>query len=82
MQSSKQSHFFRFIANDLYASFPSLVHVICPARLIRLGLITQVVFFQTHKSCNFSLCKFYHPSVTSPLLGPDNFLTKTFLDTL
>jgi hypothetical protein len=59
----------------------SIMRATCPAHLILLDLITQMKPYWEYKSWSFSLCNFLQPPGTSPLLGPNVFLSTLFYDT-
>jgi len=67
---------------NLYAHLLSLIQATCPAHLILLYLITQVVFGVQYKSLNSSLRSFLHSPVTSSLLGPNILLSTLLSNTL
>jgi hypothetical protein len=69
-----------FPTNNLYALRLSPIHAKCPTHLIPLDLLILVMLCEEYKSCNSSLCSFFHLPVTSFLCGP-NILLSTLSQT-
>ena len=54
----------------------------CPAHLILLNLITQIICFEECRSLSSSLCSLFQSPVTSSLLSPNILLNTLFSNTL
>jgi len=54
----------------LYAPAHSLIRAACPAHLIRLDLMTPIIFGEEYRTWSSSVCSLLHSPVTSSLLGP------------
>ena len=59
-----------FPTRTLYAPLHSPIHAACPAHLILLDFITQIITGEEYRSLSCALCSFLHFLVTSSLLGP------------
>jgi hypothetical protein len=66
----------------LYVPLASPMHATCPVHLILLAVITLIILDEEYKPCNFSLCSFLQPPVTSSILGPNILLSTLFSNTL
>ena len=60
----------------------SPVRVTCPAKLILLDLISQIIFDEEYRSLRPSWCSFLHSRVTSSLWGQSILLSTLFSNTL
>jgi hypothetical protein len=58
------------------------IHDTWPAHIIFLTLITQITSDEGYRPLHYSLCCLLHFPVTSPLFGPNIFLSSLFLHTL
>jgi hypothetical protein len=54
----------------------------CPCHTILFHIHTIKLFGEEYKLCSFSLCRFLHPPVTLPLVGPNILLRTLFSNTL
>jgi len=66
----------------LYTPLLSSIHATCPAHLILLYFITQIILDEEYRSLNSLLCSFNHSPVNSSLLGPNILLNTLFSNTL
>ena len=63
---------------NLHATLLYPIRVICPAHLILLDSITQIILSDEYRSQSYSLCSLIHSPVTSSLLDPNIFLSTLF----
>ena len=68
-------------AKTLYAFYLSPIRATCPAHLILLDYITQIIFGEEYRSLSSLLCSFLHCLVTSSPLGPNIFLNTLYSNT-
>ena len=68
--------------NPVYTPLLSPIHATCPAYIMLLDLITQIILGEEHRSLSSSLCSFLNSPVTSYLLGPNVLLSTLFSNTL
>jgi hypothetical protein len=71
-----------FHTNNLHVPLLSPLRATCPAQLILLDLITQIIFGEKYRPFRSSLCSFLHYPVTSSLLGSNILLSTPFSNTL
>jgi hypothetical protein len=79
--SSKWSLSSGFPTKSLYLLLlppPPSPRATCPAHLILLGFITQIIFGEEYSSLSSSLCSFPHSPVSPFLLDP-NILLRTLI---
>ena len=69
-----------FPTKTLYALL-SPIRATCLAHLSLLDFITQIIFYEEHRSLNSSVRSFLHSTVTSSHLGPNILLNTLFSNT-
>jgi len=66
----------------MYTHLFSPTHSTCPAHLIFLDWMTQIILAEEYRSIRSSLCSFLHSHFISSLLGPNILLNTLFSNTL
>ena len=71
----------RLLTKNPYAPLLFPMRATWPAYFILIDFITRIVFGEKYRSLSSSLCSFLHSTVTSPLSGPNTFLSSLFSNT-
>ena len=80
--SSKWSLSLRFSHQKPVFTLPLPICKTCPAHLILLDMMAQIIYNDKYRSWSPSLCSYLHSPVTSLFLGPNIFLSILFSHTL
>ena len=71
-----------FPTKTLHTTLLYSVRATCPAHLILLKFITQIIFGEEYRSVSSSLCGLLNYPIISSLLSPNTLLKTLFTDTL